>query len=364
MGRMDMKFFSLRSVMTLFVLILSYVTVSCDRLGQDSVPVEGVLCISFDDESAGLTRSRLSLPDTCDFHLSIKDSDGNSIYDGLYGDCPETLNVSSGSYMVKAVSGVVSLPSFDAPQFGDEQYVLVPSGGKAKVRLLCRQLNAGIRIDFSKDFLSECPDAVMFLKSASGKLMYSYMEKRFAYFPAGQVSLMMSVGGDDRILMQRDLNESEMLTVRISVSSKKDDSALMRMDLDTARVWLQDEILIGASDDTGSEVLSVSDAKSMAEKEDVWVSGYVVGGDLTSASASFDSPFSSRTCLLLGPKSSTRNRDECISVQLSAGDVRNVLNLVDNPQMHMRRVCLRGDLVSSYYGLVGLKNITEYQIIN
>jgi hypothetical protein len=99
---------------------------------------------------------------------------------------------------------------------------------------------------------------------------------------------------------------------------------------------------------------------SAAGEEDVWVSGYVVGGDLTSSSASFEAPFSSRTCLLLGPRSSTKERTSCISVQLPAGEVREALNLVDNPELLGRKIVVRGDIVDSYYGLTGLKNCSEY----
>jgi hypothetical protein len=85
-----------------------------------------------------------------------------------------------------------------------------------------------------------------------------------------------------------------------------------------------------------------------------------VGGDLTSASASFEEPFKSRTNILLGPKSSTTDRDACIAVQLPDGKVRDALNLIDNPDMLGRKVCLKGNLVDAYFGLTGLKSVDEY----
>ena len=111
----------------------------------------------------------------------------------------------------------------------------------------------------------------------------------------------------------------------------------------------------------GSESTTTQQARSSAGSEDVWVCGYIVGGDLTASSASFDVPFSSRTNLLLGPKSSTLNRDACLSVQLPAGDLRDALNLVDNPDMLGRKIYLRGDVVEAYFGLPGIKNISEYK---
>ena len=47
-------------------------------------------------------------------------------------------------------------------------------------------------------------------------------------------------------------------------------------------------------------------------------------------------------------------------MQLPAGEVREALNLVDNPDLLGKKVTIRGDIVSSYYGLTGLKNCTEY----
>jgi hypothetical protein len=96
--------------------------------------------------------------------------------------------------------------------------------------------------------------------------------------------------------------------------------------------------------------------------KDVWVCGYIVGGDLTSASASFDEPFTSRTNILLGPKSSTVDKDACLSVQLPSGGLRDVLNLVDNPGLLGTKVYLKGDIVEAYYGIPGIKNISEYRL--
>jgi hypothetical protein len=100
----------------------------------------------------------------------------------------------------------------------------------------------------------------------------------------------------------------------------------------------------------------------MAGEDDVWVSGYIVGGDLTSSSASFQKPFTSRTNIVLGPRSSTTDKSSCMSVQLPTGEIRENLNLVDNPSLLGRKVCLRGDIVDAYYGIPGLKNLIEYEL--
>ena len=226
-------------------------------------------------------------------------------------------------------------------------------------------MNAGVKLRIAKDFLTECPDGVLFLKADQGKLMYGYSEKRIAYFLPGNVSLVLSENGTDKVLMSRTLLSQEILTLGVSVASSGTSATGGRISVavDTARNWVNDTYVIGGKNDKGSDVadaMTVQQARSSAGSKDVWVCGYVVGGDLTSANASFDEPFSSRTNILLGPKSSTVHRDECMSVQLSAGELRDALNLVDNPGNLRRKVYLRGDIVDAYYGLPGIKNLSEY----
>jgi hypothetical protein len=266
---------------------------------------------------------------------------------------------------VKALSSEFSRPAFDAPQYGDEQCVVVPEGGAADVKLLCVQMNSGVKLRIAKDFLTGCPDGVLFLKSDQGKLMYGYSEKRIAYFLPGNVSLVLSENGSDQVLMSRTLLAQEILTLGVSVASSGSSSTghSISIAVDTTRNWVGESYVIGGQNDKGSEVedaMTVQQARSSAGSKDVWVCGYIVGGDLTSANASFDEPFSSRTNIMLGPKSSTVDKDVCLSVQLSSGDLRDALNLVDNPQNLHRKVYLRGDIVDAYYGIPGIKNVSEY----
>ena len=344
-----------------FLLVLLCLA-GCQKFVADG---EGELRRAFAVGTDQITRVSSDIPDTSDFILSVTDSKGKVIYNGLYGNCPESLKVTSGSYVVKAVSCEFEEPEFSAPQYGDEQCVVVPEGQTADVKLVCRQMNSGVRLRIGKEFLTECPDGVLFLKSAQGKLMYSYSEKRIAYFLPGNISLVLNNDGKDEVLMSKTLLAQEILSLGVSVASSGVSSREGRISvvIDTTRNWMTDNYVIGGNNDSGSEMseaLTVHQAQSAAGNKDVWVCGYIVGGDLTSASASFDEPFSSRTNLLLGPKSSTLNKDACVSVQLPAGELRDVLNLVDNPHLLRRKVYLRGDIVESYFGIPGIKNISEY----
>ena len=351
--------------------LLLLAAVSCQMLGvPDENEGKGELRISFTDEC--VTKVMENLPDTSDFLLTVTGADGSVVYDGKYGDSPEGMLVESGSYTVFVRSCDFTKPAFASPQYGDEQCVVVPSGGVANVRLTCVQMNAGVILRIDKSFLTNCPDAALFLKSSVGKLMYGYSEKRIAYFPPGQVSLMMTEKNVDKVLFTRNLESRTILDIEVSAASKPespDDSEeqAVTVAVDTSRQWNHESYIIGQGGSSGkgstpSDALTVSQALASAGEEDVWVSGYIVGGDLTSTSASFNGPFKSKTNIILGPRSSSSSRSSCISVSLPAGAIRDDLNLVDNSSLLGKKVCLRGDIVESYYGMTGMKNLTDYEL--
>lgn len=340
---------------------------ACQMLGMpDEAQQKGELRISFNDGQ--ITRISETVPDTSDFLITVSDSDGGIIYDGSYGASPESIMVDAGSYDIYVRSCDFSKPAFSTPQFGERQCVVVPSGGVCDVKLTCVQMNAGIRLRIDESFLKCCPDAVLFLKSSSGKLMYSFTETRVAYFLPGNVSLMMSENSVDRILFTRELQPRSVLDIAVSAASDPDSPSKesISVAVDTTRNWTSESYVIGEDEnDEGedmSRALTVSQALSSIGAEEVWVSGYIVGGDLTSSSASFDPPFTSRTNIVLGPRSSTDDRDACLSVNLPSGPVRDGLNLVDNPSLLGRKVYIKGDIVEAYYGIPGLKNVVGFEL--
>lgn len=348
------------------VILFLFAAVACEAMGPDRYE-DGQLRISFDTEAYGLTRAMSEVPDTGDFIITINDSKGAVLYSGKYSACPEVLELPAGNYVVKAISCSFDKPTFSKPQYGDEQCVVVPAGGVAYAKLDCVQQNCGVALKIDRSFLEACPEGVLFLKCDHGKLMYSYSEKRMAYFLPGRISLVLNQGNDDEVLMSRMLNASEMLTLGVSavVSASAAPAASVSVNVDTSRVWISDRYVIGEQSQRGDdkdEALTISQARSSAGSENVWVSGYIVGGDLTPSAASFDAPFTSRTNLVLGSKSSTSDRSACLSMQLPAGDVREALNLVDNPENLGRKIYVKGDLVEAYYGIPGIKNVTEFEL--
>lgn len=353
-----------------FVLILAILN-SCSLFELEKEEAESRFSLQFVDNSYYDTRAISDLPDTNNFILEVKSSTGSVIYKGLYGDSPEQIFVSPGSYSVKVVSREFSTPAFDSPQYGDEQCVVVASGENKKVELFCSQMNSGVKLAIDRDFLTSYPSAALILKSSNGKLLYSLAEKRIAYFQPGQVSLIMTENASDKTLLTRTLKPKDILLLNVKTGKQTTSGTAAQpsisISVDTSRNWIKEYYTIGESSSTNygngedaQDALTIAKAKNAIGEEDVWVTGYIVGGDLTSASMSFESPFKSRTNIVLAPRSSTNTKSSCVSVNLPSGTIRDALNLVDNPELLGKSVAVKGDIVEAYYGIVGIKNISDF----
>ncbi len=340
---------------------------SCDALLPPAE--DGRIEVAFIEDLYLQTRaSSPGVPDTNKFTLKVIGAKGAVIYEGPYGSAPQSILAAAGTYNVTALSGEFTAPAFASPQYGDSQQVTVKSGQVSHVQLICRQLNAGIRLQIASAFLGAYPNGSMHLKSDEGKLLYAYSERRFAYFNPGKVSLILSDGGTDQTLLTRDLAARDMLTLDIGVASSSSPAGSGRngisIQVDTTLNWRTEDYTIGGSSGKGKDpgdAMSVPEAKNHVGATGVWVYGYIVGGDLSSTKASFKGPFSSRTNLVLAARAGTSDRSACLSVQLQKGEFRDALNLVDHPENLGRAVLLQGDIVAAYYGLPGLQNLSGFQ---
>lgn len=330
---------------------------SCDYF----FPVDnGELSISFQKEIYLTTKASKDLPDTNSFILSVVSEKGRVVYEGPYGSAPQPISAAPGTYTVKALSGQPGSPAFEAPLYGDEQLVLVETGGLSNVNLFCTQLNCGVKLSFDNSFRQMYPGAGILFTAQEGTLAYSAAETRTAYFQPGIVTLQLKQGDALSPLMSRSLQARENLVLNLSAPL----GGGLNIQVDTTCTWINEDYVIGGDgQDPGTDVASamgVWDARQNVGAKEVWVYGYIAGGDLTSSKASYQGPFTSKTNLLLSPKYPVTSREGCVSVQLQQGDTRDALNLVDNPQLLGRQVFLKGNIVASYYGLPGIQAITEY----
>lgn len=381
-----MRSFSFTSLCAVLIACAScsLFTIPDDSGGGTSSGELSELWLSFDWEAVAETKAVSESIDTNGFLLDIRNSAGDIIYNGKYGDSPEKFELPADSYTVRAVSSDSSLPAFSAPQYGDEQCVVVPSGKAIGVKLNCTMMNCGICLKVASGFLTQYPKSSLFVKSDDGRLPYSYTERRIAYFRPGKISLLMASATETKTLMTRNLSAGDVLRLSVNVSASSSSGGSsgggqassaggIRIAVDTTKNWISGSYTIGGSSSSGggtssgsgdsdANAMTIAMAKESIGETDVWVGGYIVGGDLTSAKAVFTPPFKSKSNILLGPRSSAASRDNCLSVQLAEGDARDELNLVDNPQMLGRQVLICGDIVESYYGMSGIKNISDFVI--
>jgi len=265
----------------------------------------------------------------------------------------------------------------------------VESGKACAVRLSCAQLNAGVKLNIKETFLVNYPNAILYLKSGTGSLAYALDEKRTAYFKPGMITLSMTNDSQTTTLLTRILEAQQMLTINVNAGyatsstgtgtgSGTSDEQLpegLSIEVDTSRNWISETIVVdensgsgGYAGSDGSEIsnaYSVGEAKSIAAsggEKNVWVYGYIVGGDCSSSSCSFSAPFTSATNLVIAAKTSCVDKSSCLSVELAKGDIRNALNLVDHPEYLGRQVFIKGNIVSAYYGIPGVKSLSAYSL--
>ena len=350
---------------------------ACDDFGLRSVG-QGELRWIIGESGPGTRASSAEIPDTNDFILKVTDAGGKILYEGAYGDSPESLLVDAGSYTVAVHSIEFTTPGFSRPVYGDEQVVVVQAGAVVTVRLDCVLENAGVRLQVAPDFLTSYPDGVLFLKSGETRLMYGYSEKRIAYFKPGPISLILNNRGADETLLTRTLDARTILTLSISAPHGGAAAAsAITVAVDTAKVWNHESYVIGGGgsggssgggsqggNDHGAEIdnaYSVSQAADHVGEDDVWVYGYIVGGDLSTAGTTVKtSKITKSTHLAIAARSSVTAKASCVAVELPKGSVRDALNLVDHPDLIGSRVYLKGSIVASYFGTTGLKATTDY----
>ena len=352
-----MKNFNLLPVFLAASLSLS----ACDYFFPEE---EGRMTVYFSRDSYLATKSSDAVPDTNSFVLSVTSSSGIVVYEGLYGSAPQPILASPGTYTVKVSSSDIDVPTYSNPIYGDEQTVVVESGKETVTRLFCQQINSGVSICFDPAILSRDAGAAVSINSAQGMLVYQAGETRTAYFTPGVLHFSLDMEEKTIPLLERVLRPREIF--RLNVHAPSITSGGVSVSIDTSRIWTSEDVTPGEPGaQTGSDMASALDvwtARQSPGLKDVWVYGFIVGGDLSSSKASYSPPFTSRTNLLLCSKAGVQSREGCLSVQLQQGDIRDALNLVDNPGLLGRQVFLKGNIVPSYYGLPGLQGLVEYAL--
>lgn len=116
----------------------------------------------------------------------------------------------------------------------------------------------------------------------------------------------------------------------------------------------------GTGKGTKDDPYDIAAAKSKQDGKAYWVKAYIVGdvnGQVLAEGAEFVKPFSSNTNILIAATAGETNLDNCMPVQLLAGEVRNALNLKENENNLGKEILLYGTL-EAYFRVAGVKNVS------
>jgi hypothetical protein len=168
--------------------------------------------------------------------------------------------------------------------------------------------------------------------------------------PNGSGSIVAIVGqyNNDMQLYIRKLSEVEMNNTRFDISNGGG----------------------GTGDGSGTfeNPYNVADGIANQDQTDKWLEGYIVGvfetldaggNTLATYTPSFTAPFYTNANIIIADSETETDIANCIVVQLLAGEIRTVLNLVDNVGNKGKQVKVYGDL-TAYFGDEGLKNTSGY----
>ena len=320
----------------------------------------GTIRLSIDEESMskGVIRT---IPDTNSFILKIYGG-ADTIYNGLYGARPKELKVKQGTYTVEVFSSINSGPKFDSPVWSDSKSVTVAAGSVSSISLLCRQINGGLRLGFSAEFKTKFMAYTAEVYDIKGSSPYLFTEERFLYLTPGQILVRMVP--QNSVLSQiplfsKVLAAKEMLTINVRLQGADSASIGSRILIDSSSFWITDSLLVGTNDgSTKEKAISVNRLSEYVGLK-VWVSGYIVGGDLTQSAVKFDLPFTSKSNMAIATATATTDKSLCYSVSLPSGPIQTAFNLVDNPANFGKKVWVKGTISAKYLGLIGIETTTE-----
>ncbi len=361
---------------------------SCAKMPEDGGGAEASLRVTLREDVNGTKASSLFGLDTNSFILKVYSQNGEKVYDGKYGNRPERFTVSGGAYNVGIISEEFSKPLFNEYVIGAKSDMVIKGGEDACVDLLCSQMNCGVKITCSSEFMNHFQGRGIFLNNSTFEpvvnfgcsssfygnsgLFYSSSQTGFGCFSPGVLNFYIRRGSamigeenkplsGDSLLFSRQVDAGQMLTFQFDWSAGGTKSSF-RIDVDTVREWISEVYNPGCI--VPDDAVTIDEAKSMVGQSGIKVFGYIIGGDVTEKTFRTSPPFSVVSNLLLAPSMSERNRNNCFAVELpSSSNARENLNLVSHPELIGKAVVLTGRVVEKYMGYTGLKGVKEYSIL-
>lgn len=123
------------------------------------------------------------------------------------------------------------------------------------------------------------------------------------------------------------------------------------------------EVLPRYGDGTARHPYTRQGVQSVDGNEDgVWATGFVVGaveGASVETSAKYSDTVTVKTNILLSDIRTASDPSRVFAVELPEGEIRDALNLVDNPSIYRKKIAVYGN-ITQYLGEKGMVGTTQY----
>ena len=262
----------------------------CTKSNQEAEKGTLSLGFSMPEKELSGTRSDIAgaVPDTTTFILKITGVSGDILYSGPYGERPQRMTLESGSYYIDVVSCDDEAPAFNKPIYGDHQIAVVKGGSSTNVRLLCKLVNSGIKLNFTTNFRKRFTAGYLKLSQDAGNLKYDFDENRTGYFKSGNV---VFIAGDEEKLLNKVVEAGTIYNITLDCPYDESDAGFS-IEVDGSGTNVDETIVIGNETIKGADGSSREKALDVAAAsgrlgDTLWVWGYIVGGDLSASKISF-----------------------------------------------------------------------------
>ncbi|MCL2728022.1 MAG: DUF4493 domain-containing protein [Bacteroidales bacterium] len=342
---------------------LLFMASACETLSW-SEEGKGALSIRMQRETSVMVKSGVPFGD---YLIGITNQVGTTIISGMYSALPDPITLDPGAYTVKALSEQMGAPAFEKPVYGSTVDVGVTAGVKNTLQMICTQINAGLRIVYDTDFKSQYETYHVKITGEDGFLTYQEDELRTGYFAPGALQIVLSIEGQEPVQVSKNVIARDMLVLTVvggETGSPTTGSIGLNFSVDTTLVWRREEWKLGTPSNDGQTpetAYTVAEAQLLGTANNVWICGYIVGGDTSNNAFKTEPPFTANSNLVIAdsPLETVRANSMAVELPTSPAILRTTFGMPANgPQLLGRRSWFRGN-VETYFGHPGLRATKE-----
>ncbi len=232
----------------LLLLALGLAVLSgCSNI-KDDVSETGTLEIKCGLNTA-VTLKSTAAANPNDFIVKIKDGQDAVVkeFDPV-SSAPDQVELMAGTYTVEAYSEEFTAPAFDTPVYGGSVVVdVVPDQNKEAI-INCTQTNAGVKFLWTDEFKAAFSSFVAKVKVADKALDFPETETRIGYFPAGDITIDITLGetpNEATYTKTFTLNAREVVTIKPVASDAGSGTLTVAITIDTDVTEREEIFVIG-----------------------------------------------------------------------------------------------------------------------